>query len=356
MSDLGMDRLKFLVFGAGALGTLVGGSLANAGYPVVFLERPEPLVQLKKRGLHLQIHNDDIFIPHPQVADTLADAFGMMSFDVAIFAVKAYDTQVVIRSFIPFRDRLPVFLCLQNGVENELALELALGSESVIPGMVTHEVKRQRVGDIVVQNVRGMGIGARHPLSERLLHALEEVKLNPQSYQDTNSMKWSKMMTNLINNATSAILRMTPAAIFEHPGLASLELAQLREALNIMNAMGYHALDLPGLPINKLEGLVRFPDRISIPLIKRMLGNRRGNNMPSFYLDLMSGKKVSEVEYLNGAVVRYGVRLGIPTPVNKVLTQTLMALVNGEYRPEVFDHHPERLIELLGGHVGGYQQ
>ena len=92
---------------------------------------------------------------------------------------------------------------------------------------------------------------------------------------------------------------------------------------------------------------------LAVPVLSRLLGTRRGNKMPSFYLDLMGGKKVSEVEYLNGAVVRYGVRLGIPTPVNRLLTQTLTALVNGEYQAERFDHNPERLIEMLVSKPGG---
>jgi 2-dehydropantoate 2-reductase len=354
MMDNTAEQLRFLVFGAGAIGTLVGGSLAHAGYPVVFLERPEPQEELKKRGLQLHIDQEDITILKPCVAANLDEALGMGAYDVAIFAVKAYDTQVVIRSFIPYRDRLPVFLCLQNGVENEAAMEAALGQERVISGMVTHEIIRKRVGDISLQHRRGMGLGAGHPLSVRLMQALEIARLDPQLYQNTTSMKWSKMVTNLVNNATSAILKMTPAEIFRDQDLAMLELAQVRETLQIMTALGLKVVDLPGLHMRTLEQAVRrLPDALAVPVLSRLLGNRRGSKMPSFYLDLMGGKKVSEVEYLNGAVVRYGVRLGIPTPVNRLLTQTLSALINGEYRSEEFDHQPARLIELSGRQVGG---
>jgi 2-dehydropantoate 2-reductase len=349
MIDQVAEPLRFLIFGAGAIGTTVGGCLAHAGYPVVFLERPEHVDELRSRGLHLHIDHEDIAILNPRVAGALPEALAMMDFDVGVFAVKSYDTQVVIRSFIPYRNSLPVFLCLQNGVENEPALEMALGKESVISGMVTHEINRQRVGDITLQHKRGMGVGADHPLSPRLVQALREAKLNPHTYEDTISMKWSKMLTNLLNNATSAILEMTPREIFKNRGMARLELAQLRETLTIMAAMGLQAMDLPGLPIKVLDHAIRYtPDEESIPLVVRKLGNRRGEKMPSFYIDLKSGKKVSEVEYLNGAVVRYGVRFGIPTPVNRLLTKTLTALVNGEYPREKFAHKPEKLIGLLG--------
>jgi 2-dehydropantoate 2-reductase len=352
--DRSSERLRFLVFGAGAIGTLVGGSLAHAGCPVVFLERPEPQEELKNRGLQLHIDRADITILKPRVAANLDEALGMGAYDVAIFAVKSYDTQVVIRSFIPYRDRLPVFLCLQNGVENEAALEAALGQDRVISGMVTHEIIRKRVGDISLQRRRGMGLGTGHPLSIRLLQALESAGLDPQLYQNTPSMKWSKMVTNLVNNATSAILKMSPAEIFRDRDLARLELAQVRETLQIMDALGLQVVNLPGLHMRTLAQAVRrLPESLAVPVLSRLLGSRRGNKMPSFYLDLMGGKKVSEVEYLNGAVVRYGVRLGIPTPVNRLLTQTLTALVNGEYQAERFDHNPERLYEMLVSRPGG---
>jgi 2-dehydropantoate 2-reductase len=354
MSEPAGGQLRFLVFGAGAIGTLVGGSLAHTGYPVVFTERPGHLDELKSRGLRLHIGQEDIAIIDPCVAATLDEALSMGPFDLAIFAVKAYDTQVVIRSFIPYRDRLPVFLCLQNGVENETALGAVLGIENVIPGMVTHEILRQGVGDITLQHRRGMGLGGAHPLSTRLTLALKQAKLNPRLYQDTASMKWSKMLTNLLNNATSAILKMTPAEIFRNRDLVRLELAQLRETLNIMAAMGLQVVNLPGLPMRILDPAIRkLPDDLSMPLLAGLLGDRRGEKLPSFYLDLMSGKKVGEVEYLNGAVVRYGVRLGIPTPVNRLLTQTLTALINGEYPADRFDHQPGKLLDLLAARPGG---
>ena len=69
--------------------------------------------------------------------------------------------------------------------------------------------------------------------------------------------------------------------------------------------------------------------------------------MPSFHIDLYSGRGKSEVEYLHGAVVRAGERFGVPTPVNKVLTETLMKLTNKEIPLEEFAHQPEKLLALI---------
>jgi len=70
--------------------------------------------------------------------------------------------------------------------------------------------------------------------------------------------------------------------------------------------------------------------------------------MPSFHIDLHSGRGKSEVEWLNGAVVRYGKQKNIPTPVNELLTKTLMSLTRGETPVETFAHQPEKLLSLIG--------
>jgi 2-dehydropantoate 2-reductase len=69
--------------------------------------------------------------------------------------------------------------------------------------------------------------------------------------------------------------------------------------------------------------------------------------MPSFHIDLHSGRGKSEVEYLHGEVVRAGEKCNVPTPVNKVLTQTLLGLTNKEIPLEEFAHKPEKLLAKI---------
>jgi 2-dehydropantoate 2-reductase len=160
-------------------------------------------------------------------------------------------------------------------------------------------------------------------------------------------MKWSKMLTNLIANASAAILDMSPAGIFAQPGLYRLEMAQLREAVAVMQAQGIAVVDLPGTPVRLLAQAVRLPPRLSRPLLSKALGGGRGGKMPSFYIDLHSGRGQSEVDALNGAVARAGQRFGVPTPVNRLLTDLLLALTRGERPLADFARQPEKLLALL---------
>ncbi|PWH12294.1 MAG: 2-dehydropantoate 2-reductase [Anaerolineae bacterium] len=352
-----MDKLNILSLGAGAIGTYIGGSLALAGHTVVFLEQPQVVESLRTHGMTLDLGIDPRrkqahFALHPpavQFTASLPEALSQMRFDVMLFAPKSFDTEAALRSLTASVNpaELPPVLCLQNGVENEPAIAAALGAEKVIYGTVTSAVGRKGPGQIVLEKLRGVGVAAGHPLSARLVKALDAAYLNAKLFPNAADMKWSKMLTNLLANPTSAILDMTPAEVFAHPGLYQLEIEQLRECLSVMKAQGIRVVDLPGTPVRALAFATRLPFWLSKPFLSRAAGAGRGAKMPSFHIDLHAGRKQSEVTYLHGAVVRAGQRLGIPTPVNQLLTETLLALTEGKLPLNAFAHQPEKLLIKL---------
>jgi 2-dehydropantoate 2-reductase len=349
-------KLKVLVFGAGAIGTYIGGSLAVAGQQVVFVEQPKVVEDLRQRGLRLDLTLDkrrkmqDASRVDPSsfvIVSTLEEALRYGPFDVALFALKSFDTESALQGIKPFADKMPPLLCLSNGVSNEPAIAAALGNDKVIYGTVTSAIGRRGAGDIVLERLRGVGVAKGHPLSEKLNRTFNAAYLNSQLFDDANSMKWSKMLTNLLANPTSAILDMTAGQVFANRDLYKLEIDMLRECLAVMDAQGFKVLDLPGTPVRALAFATKLPLWLSRPLLGRAAGTGRGGKMPSFHIDLYSGRGKSEVEYLHGEVVRAGEKYNVPTPVNKVLTETLLALTNKEIPLEEFAHKPEKLLKKM---------
>ncbi len=347
------DKMKVLVFGAGAIGTYVGGSLALAGHQIVFVEQPKVVEDLRQRGLRLDLTLDkrrqlkDASRIEPAafvIVSTLEEAFRYGPFDVALFALKSFDTPAVLEGMEPFADKIPPILCLSNGVSNEPAIAQALGNGKLIYGTVTSAIGRRGAGDIVLERLRGIGVAKGHPLSEKLNSELNNAYLNAQLFDDAHSMKWSKMLTNLIANPTSAILDMTAGEVFANKDLYKLEIEMLRECLAVMDAQGFDVMDLPGTPVSVLAFATALPWWLSKPFLSKAAGAGRGGKLPSFHIDLHSGRGKSEVEYLHGAVVRAGEKFRVPTPVNKVLTETLVALTNKEIPLEEFAHKPEKLL------------
>jgi len=351
-----MANLNILSFGAGAIGTYIGGSLALAGGQVVFVEQPAVAEELRQRGLRLDLTIDkrrklqEASVINPAsfvAAGSLEDALRYGPFDVALFALKSFDTPAALEGMRPFIEKLPPVLCLSNGVDNEPAIANLLGPDKVIPATVTSAIGRRAAGDIVLEKLRGLGISTSHPLSDRLLAAANSAFLNAEAFSNAAAMKWSKMLTNLVANPTSAILDMTAAQVFAHPGLYKLEIDMLRECVAVMTAQAIPVVDLPGTPARALAFATRMPLWLSKPLVSRAAGSGRGAKMPSFHIDLYSGRGRSEVEFLHGAVVRAGGRFGVPTPVNKMLTETLLSLTRGEVPLGEFAHQPDKLLAKL---------
>jgi 2-dehydropantoate 2-reductase len=346
-----MEPLNWLIFGAGAIGTYMGGSLAlhkREEQSIVFLERPEVAAQVAQHGLRLSLYGKTHLLPYPRITGSMAEAVASGPFDIAILALKSYDTQAFLDGLGELAGQLPPVLCLQNGVENEALLAAALGQKRVISGTVTSAIGRLGPGDILLERRRGIGIARGHPLSERIYAEFTSAGLNPRLYDRALDMKWSKMLTNLLANATSAILNLTPAQIFTHPGLYNLERMQLLETLRVMRKLDIHVVSLPGTPVRLLAFAVKsMPAPISRPLLQRAVGKGRGEKMPSFHIDLYAGRRQSEVDYLNGAVVRFGDRVGVPTPVNRLLNETLLSLARGELPLKTYAFQPEKLLVRL---------
>ena len=340
-----LDRLNMLVLGAGAVGTYIGGSLALKKHQVTFVERPEPAERLAKKGLALALPAGEARLEKVNVSTNLEAALTENKFDLMLFALKSYDTESVLNVLSQYAANTPPLLCMQNGVENETKIAGALGPDKVIAGTLTSAIGRVDIGDIVVERFRGMGIAAEHKLSHRLIDIFNDAGLNARLYAHAADMKWSKLLTNLISNATSAILDMTPYEVYEDKDLCDLEVHQIQEALDVMSALDVQVVDLPGTPVRALTFAVRnLPSALTRTLLKNAIGGGRGEKMPSFHIDLRSQHGRSEVNYLNGAVVRFGEQTNVPTPVNYFLNRTLTALTEGDIPLDQYTNQPDKFI------------
>lgn len=341
-------RLNWLIIGAGAIGTYIGGSLILHGQKVAFLELTDSAAEIADHGLRLNIQGQEHRILHPDIFPTIPEALTHLNYDIAVFCLKSYDTKSVLDLIAPYATRFPPILCLQNGIDNETSIASIVGEQNVIAGTVTSSVRRRAVGDILLERARGIGIAAFHPLSSSIQSILSQSGMNARLFQSPASMKWSKMLTNLLANASSAILDMTPAEILRHQGLYSIEITQLCEAIRVCKVQKIKLIDLPGTPVRIFAWLVyNLIPQLSKILITPFAGQGRGQKMPSFHIDLHSNRGKSEVDYLNGAVVRFGKRMNIPTPVNAWLNQTLGDLTQGNLPLDNYSHQPAKYIEEI---------
>jgi len=334
--------VRFLIYGAGAVGGYLGGRLAEAGHDVVFLARPALAAVLRAQGLRLEEGTSARTLTHFEVLTELPRGLDLGPEAAVLLCVKTFDgaaAAVALRAHP--RLTAPV-VCFLNGIGSEQMLAEALGADRVIPATLTSAVEMRAPGTVRVERARGLGL-AGDAASRAVAQALLEGGLKVRRYADGAAMKWSKLPTNIVANASSAILGWSPGAVMRHPGLYRLEVEALRETFRVMRREGLAPVDLPGVPITWLARGIFLPPYASRPWLSRAVARGRGDKLPSFHRDLGLGR--SEVRWLNGAVVDHGERDGVTTPANAVLQSTLLALVEGRDDPVSWRDRPERLLQ-----------
>lgn len=351
--------MNFLIIGAGAIGCLIGGKLAIAGHSVTLVGRPRFVETVQEHGIVLADASGSRQIRDIQVVGSLAQAYSIPErrYDLIILTVKSYDTSPALaelQAAIQVAKTSPtVILSLQNGVGNEETLVNGWGSAQVLAGIITTPVSVSAPGIIQIERPSYfIGLSAWHPAMPRALQdatqrAFQEAGFTVEVYPDAQGMKWTKLLMNIVGNATSAILDEPPLEIFADPTLVDLELEAWRETLRVMNRGSIAPVNLGHYPFRWLAPLIRWlPKSMLRGIFRAQVSGARGKKMPSLQIDLSAGKKRSEVGWLNGAVVQKGKELGIATPINQMFTDILMMLVEDEAQRDLWRHDHLRLALL----------
>ena len=350
-----MSRTPFLIIGAGAIGGYLGVALANAGYPIAFLSRPNSASRLHSQGLTLVRKTGTLRLKNPLVYSSPEPALAEFNPAAIFVAVKSYHSSEVVEQLHRVRKLLPPILSLQNGVANEALLGEGLGYERILAGTVTTAVTRDALaGMLIEEKMRGVGIANSHKYPgqvEEIISALIAAKLNARRFENGRAMKWSKLITNLIANSLSALTGLTPAEIYSQPTLFTIEREILSEALRVMKAQGIPLVNVPGIPVRLLAAAIQLPPGLARPLLTRAIGAGRGGKMPSFYLELEAGNHKNEVSSLHDPVVLAGQKHGIATPANAFISRQLQRVFSGDLDRTTYRKHPAQLLSDLNQDV-----
>lgn len=344
--------IKTLVIGAGAIGCLVGGRLASAGHEVILLGRPSLKQAVERAGLRLTWPDGHSQTLAPQVIESLTEApLGWPSLDLVLVTVKSFDTVTAIAPLAGRIDPQTQVLCLANGLGNESLIAQALPGQPILAGSITLPVEVPQVGEIVVsKNKGGLGLAsfAGPAQVEPVAHALRQAGFTVAEYADAASLKWSKLLMNLICNAVCAIVDMPPAEALQNRAIFNLELEALREALRVMAAQDVSVVALPSYPMPALAFALRsLPNWLLRPALRSNFTGGRGDKLPSLHLDLRQGRTQSEVAFYNLAVARAGDAVGVATPINRAVGQLLAAIVAGEAEWGRFRQNPAALLTYI---------
>jgi 2-dehydropantoate 2-reductase len=338
--------MKILLIGSGAIGTFMGGVLSRSGMDVTFFDLPQVIEGLKSRGIRVTGLGEEIRITDVKAVTSVSEGD---SFDLAIIAVKGYSTAASVRK-IP-ADAFSQVLTFQNGIGNEEILAEKFSPDRVIAGSITYPVAYPEPGYVNIENLKaGIGLSPMAPGKKikDLVKIFLDAGLCVSEYDDYRSLKWSKLLLNIICNATCAILGARPGEVFANRGLVRIEREQFLEALQVMREEKINVVDLPGFPVKLMAGIYSYlPPSVMKLIMQGHVARGRGDKKPSLLLELEKSSGETEVSFMNGAIYRHACKFAIPAPVNKILCETLEDVVKGNVDWDEYKGRPEVFINLF---------
>lgn len=301
---------QILIVGAGSVGGFFGARLAKTNPDVSFLLRPKTLAAVKRNGLTIR-SVDGTFTVKPQAA---ADVRELPRPDLIVLGVKVYDLDEVLNQIEPVLTDKTVILTLQNGIDTEDRLLARLQRDCVIGGVAFIYSKIAEPGVIDHYKKGAVAIGEFMGYeSERLLQIRDifaSANIPCHLSKDIRRSKWEKMCWNCVFNPITVLIDDHVAKALDHPEMTGV----IRQIVGEVTAISA-AMKVP-LPLDMPERVVKATQEIR-------------DIHTSMYDDWKAGRR-TEIDSLNGFIVRKGRELGIPTPVNEALTAMIKTITEKE--------------------------
>ncbi|EKP93897.1 ketopantoate reductase family protein [Thermaerobacter subterraneus] len=391
--------MRVVVAGAGAIGCLLGGLLAAGGHEVILVGRPDRLEAVARHGLVLDPLPGSPGNPPGPGAGAGRDGPGMAGVapgagpwpvavvpsvweaargpapDAVLVTVKMPALPQVLAQVAAAwppaaSSRPPRVVTFQNGIGAEEQAARLLGAGRVIAGTVTLSAALEG-HRVHIYNARRGGIGlapvpapaARRPagpaaggpdreaiLACRALAARWQATLPVPviTARDAATLKWSKLLLNLVGNAVGALLQWDVDRVFRHPLAAAVEVRSLREAVAVARRAAPRLVDLPGYPVRSFARCVQW---LPPPLFRTVVGPRaaggRGGKLPSVALDVAAGRHPTEIQALHGAVARTAASWGGEAPLCAALARLVDRAAADPAERARFRDRPDQLLAAL---------
>jgi 2-dehydropantoate 2-reductase len=309
----GNEPIRIAVLGAGAVGCFYGGMLARAGHRVTLIGRQSHVDVFRKSGLHFE----GLAFDEQVRVEASTDPGAVGGARLVLFCVKSTDTESAAAQIAPHLATDAIVVNLQNGVDNSERIQarvrnpvvpaaVYVASEMKGPGHLKHHGR----GDLVIGSMDG-SIAAE--ILQEIKTRFEKASVRVTVSENLAGELWAKLVLNCAYNAVSAISQLPYGKMIEGTGVREVMRDVVEETLAVAKASGVQMA--PGM-------------------LERTLG--LANSMPTQYSstaqDLARGKP-TEIDHLNGYVVRRGEALGVPTPANRAL-HALVKLLESKARAD----------------------
>ena len=320
---------KIFIYGAGSIGSYIGGRLRAAGSDVSFIGRARATEQLRSAGITLSRHDDRRWHVPPEHTDVSTDVARVAEADLVLVTVKSAATATAAAELAKVLRPGAIVVSFQNGVGNARVLRAALPDQTVLEGMVPFNVVERGPGAFHQGSAGELEIkhsAAMQPFADEFKKAglplVQHVHMLP--------VQWAKLLLNL-NNAINALAnRPLKEELSQRAYRLCLAMAQ-KEALALLKRADIRPAKVTPLPTTWIPHVLSVPDAWFERLGRAML-TIDPLARSSMSDDLAAGR-TTEIDWINGEVVRLAQQLGQTAPVNQRLCELVRDAEQSKGRP-----------------------
>ena len=338
---------RIAVVGAGALGGYVGGTLAHLGHDVTLIDAwPEHVETVRKRGLELDgLTAEEQFTTRPKIIHlTEVQGLAKTPVDVAMVAVKSYDTLWATALIAPYLSEQGFVVSLQNCMNEETIAGVVgwgrtVGAVASLISVDLYEAGRIRRtipkgGDKHTVFRIGEPHGRITPRIEELVgwfRGIDSAKATTNLWGE----RWSKLVQNAMGNGVTAATGMTTPACLGDTKIRRFQIALAGEGIRVGQALGYQLEKIraiePELLARAAEGDAGALAEVESVIIPK--SNPRADiQRPSMAQDILKGRR-TEIDAMNGYIARKGEQVGVAAPSHRKLADIVTRIERGELRP-----------------------
>ncbi len=341
---------RIAIVGAGALGGYVGGSLAHHGHDVTLIDPwPEHVETIRARGLELDgMTPEERFVVKgvKTLHLTEAQSLAKSPVDIAMVAVKSYDTAWATQLIKPYLAPEGFVVSLQNCLNEETIAGIVGWGRTVgvIASMIS--VDLYEPGRIRRTVAKG---GDKHTVFRagephgRITQRIEELAAlfgHVDSAKATTNLwgeRWSKLVQNSMGNGVTAATGLTSGDCLRNDTIRRFQIRLGGEAIRVGQALGFQLEKVRGLEPERIaranEGDAAAMAEVEKVLVPKAGANPRGDiQRPSMAQDILKGRR-TEIDALNGLIAQKGAEIGVAAPSHAKLAEIVMRVERGEQKP-----------------------
>jgi 2-dehydropantoate 2-reductase len=305
------------VAGAGSVGCYVGALLGAAGRNVTLLSRAALTEAIAQHGVRVSdLEGRDKTVPPTSLTPSADASAALRGAKIVLVTVKSRDTEDMATLIKAYTSKDAIVVSLQNGVENALVLRRILGPKRrVVAAMVPFNVVQTRTPGEAPRFHRATSGVIRIQTGVEGLRKLLNIRgARVAEHEDIEAVLWGKLLVNL-NNALNALSDLPLHRQLGDRRWRRLISRQMREGLRVLRAAGIKPAPIEGVPPRLMAFALRLPDALFRLVARGMLSVDK-NARSSMWEDLRLGRP-TEIDHLQGQIVRLANGHGIPAPLNR---------------------------------------